>query len=199
MTPVYKLSANSVKNGRTVYGSMLAGNTPYSLGVFESIATTTVGSGGASTVSFSAIPGTYSHLQIRYLARVSSGNLFYARFNSDSGSNYPYHRLSGNGSSASAYGTSATSKIDDIFLTTNSTDIFGAGVMDLLDYANTNKYKTLRSLSGYENNSAGQVILGSGLWMSTSAVTSIEFTPTTSLATFSQYSHFALYGIKGVA
>lgn len=165
-------------------------------GDFESIATVTVGSGGASTVTFSTIPGTYSHLQIRYLARVSSGNLFYARFNSDSGSNYPYHRLSGNGSAASAYGTSATSKIDDIFLTTNSTNIFGVGFMDLLDYANTNKYKTLRALTGYENNSAGQVILGSGLWMSTSAITSIEFTPTTSLATFAQYSHFALYGIK---
>lgn len=163
---------------------------------FDSIATVTVGSGGASTVTFSTIPGTYSHLQIRYLARVSSGNIFYARFNSDSGSNYPYHRLSGNGASVTAYGTSATNKIDDIFLTTNTTDVFGVGVIDLLDYTNTNKYKTLRSFTGYSNNSIGQVISGSGLWMSTSAVTSIEFTPTTSLATFAQYSHFALYGIK---
>lgn len=178
------------------YGGLLTfgGGTAY-----ESIATVTVGSSGAADVTFSSIPGTYSHLQVRYLARVSTGNLFYAIFNNDSGNNYPYHRLSGNGSSASAYGTSATTKIDDIFLTTNSTNIFGAGVMDLLDYTNTNKYKTLRSLSGYENNSAGQVILGSGLWMSTSAITSIKFVPTASTSTFAQYSHFALYGIKGVA
>jgi hypothetical protein len=55
--------------------------TPISLGIFasanqsagttsyESIAVSTVGSGGASSVSFTSIPGTYSHLQIRYLGR----------------------------------------------------------------------------------------------------------------------------------
>ena len=75
-----------------------------------------------------------------------------------------------------------------------ASNCFGAGVIDILDYANTSKYKTMRSLSGFEDNSNGQIWLISGLWMSTSAVTSITIAPTTS--PILQYSSFALYGIK---
>jgi len=69
VTPVYKLSASSI-TGRTTYGSMLAGNTAYELiGDFESIATVSVGSGGAADVTFSSIPATFTHLQIRYIVK----------------------------------------------------------------------------------------------------------------------------------
>ena len=34
-------------------------------GDFESIATVTVGGGGAASIEFTSIPGTYQHLQIR--------------------------------------------------------------------------------------------------------------------------------------
>jgi hypothetical protein len=67
VTPVYKLSASSV-TGRTNYGSMLAGNPVFVDTDFESIATVTVGGGGAATVEFTSIPGTYQHLQIRAIA-----------------------------------------------------------------------------------------------------------------------------------
>jgi hypothetical protein len=71
VTPVYKLSASSV-TGRTNYGSMLAGNPAFELptGDFESIATVTVGGGGAAMWSFTSIPATYKHLQLeRYCQR----------------------------------------------------------------------------------------------------------------------------------
>ena len=65
--------------------------------------------------------------------------------------------------------------------------------MDILDYSNTNKNKTLRQLAGTDNNGNGVVGLSSGLWQSTAAVASIDIT---AIGSFSQYTSFALYGIK---
>jgi hypothetical protein len=38
------------------------------VGDYESIATVSVGGGGAADVEFTSIPGTYTHLQIRALS-----------------------------------------------------------------------------------------------------------------------------------
>ncbi len=188
--------------------------TPISLGIFasanttvntsyESIAVSTVGSGGASSVSFTSIPGTYSHLQIRYLGRdnrASESDDLMFRFNSDSTTgNYNSHRLYGNGTSASADRVTGYAGALGAFVSggTSGANIFGAGVFDILDYANTNKYKTTRSIGGNDNNgSGGFVSLISGLWLSTSAISNIEIIPLNGTL-WSQYSHFALYGIKG--
>ena len=73
-----------------------------------------------------------------------------------------------------------------------------APIVDVLDYANTNKFKTIRNLEGFDvNGSGGLVALTSGLYRSTSAITSIKLTP--NAGNYAQYSHFALYGIKGAA
>jgi hypothetical protein len=72
---------------------------PLSLGSFESIATVTVGGGGASSIEFTSIPGTYQHLQVRLIGRSSStgatGNNFDLTLNGDTASNYAYHGLYG--------------------------------------------------------------------------------------------------------
>jgi hypothetical protein len=168
---------------------------------YESIATVTVGGGGSSSITFSSIPSTYQHLQIRGIARDSRSNAatnLYIQFNGDTGSNYTAHELYGNGSTAVAgfEGASQTSALAARVTGNNSAaSAFGGFVFDVLDYANTNKYKTNRSLAGHEDNSSGAIWLISGLWMSTSAVTSITITPVTS--PILQYSSFALYGIKG--
>ena len=75
-------------------------------------------------------------------------------------------------------------------------NVFGAFVLDLLDYANTSKYKTIRELGGCDNNGDGDIFFNSGLWQSTSAVTSLTFTVGGGTL-FSQYTQYALYGIKG--
>ena len=160
---------------------------------YESIATVTVGGGGSSTVTFSSIPSTYTHLQIRAISKGagSTTNATY-QFNGDTAANYSWHLLYGQGSSAlAAAGASATF----IYLGTQSAtaNTFSTQIIDVLDYANTNKYKTTRNLVGYENNSAGEIGLFSGSWRNTAAVTSITFTLST---TFQQYTQFALYGIK---
>ena len=70
-----------------------------------------------------------------------------------------------------------------------------SGLIDILDYLNVNKYKTVRSLGGIDiNGSGGFIDLFSGNWRSTSAITRIDLTP--SVNNFKQYSHFALYGVK---
>jgi hypothetical protein len=173
---------------------ILASSRPAAAGDYESIATVTVGSGGASSVSFSSIAADWTHLQIRGWASSASTPRIYIRYNSDSGSNYTYHFLEGNGSSAVASaGANQTENWLFIngFIAANNPAPF---VIDVLDYKDTNKFKTMKALHGNDNNSAGYISLASGLWRSTSAISSIELR--TSSSTFSQYSTFALYGIK---
>ena len=172
------------------------------LGAMIPIATSTVSSATA-TVTFSSIPQNYEHLQIRFLAQsnrasANSGDYFSVRFNSDSGSNYNLgHQLSGDGSSASSYanGNNGTSLlIERIVNYESGANIFTPGITDILDYKNTNKYKTTRSLLGYDYISGGQANFASGLWMSTAAISSISISMVS--AQFTQYSTLALYGIK---
>lgn len=169
---------------------------------FEHIQTITVGAGGAASVSFSSIPQTYKHLQIRAIARGKSGNAgpynTYLTFNGDAANNYATHRLVGDGTSAVAYGTSSRAN-GFVFYTPTTNDaanIFGAGVIDILDYASTSKNKTVRSIGGYDQNGAGWVNFFSALWMSTNAITSLTLTSETA-ETWVKYSTFSLYGIKG--
>ena len=164
-------------------------------GSYESIATVSVGSGGAANVEFTSIPGTYTHLQIRQMSLTTeNGPNTLIRFNSDTGNNYANHQLYGTGSSALASGNTS---IDYIFgsVFSNSSTSPSVAVVDILDYANTNKYKTVRLLSGCDTNGGGLIILRSGVWMNTNAITSIQLP--ISAGNYSQYSHFALYGIKG--
>lgn len=173
---------------------------------FESIATVSVGSGGASSISFSSIPSTFKHLQIRAILATTQGtdrgnSALYARFNSDSGNNYSWHQLKGSGSSASSTGYFSENTIygSDTLYSGGASGVFGAMIMDILDYGSTNKYKTVRILNGFDSNTASNgntsVGLNSGLWMSTSAINSITI-PNNGF-NFKEYSHFALYGIKG--
>ena len=167
---------------------------------YESIATVTVGSGGSATVTFSSIPATYTHLQIRGIARdsrASTNSDFSLRFNGDSATNYSFHTLEGTGSAVSSSAATNATDISIANISGNSagSDTFGASIADILDYANTNKYKTVRSLGGHDNNGSGNIKMESGNWRSTSAVTSITLIPNT--ANFVEYTQFALYGIKG--
>jgi hypothetical protein len=165
---------------------------------YESIATVTVGALGTDSISFTSIPSTYKHLQVRWIARDTTSNLGYAflRFNSDSGSNYSYHTLFGDGSSVGVdTGSSQTNAVAGLY--GGTANIFAANVLDILDYADTNKYKTTRVLDGFDvNGSGGYVEFTSSGWRSTVAVNELSIRAQAGKA-FNQYSHFALYGIKG--
>ena len=171
---------------------------------YESISTVTVGVGGSSSITFSSIPSTYSHLQIRAISRGTNASYFVeslVQFNGDTGSNYyANHQLLGSGSSASSSADSTATYVSGPYSIADSTaaSMYSATVIDILDYGNTNKYKTIRLLNGSDNNAyngqASYIILRSGLWKSTSAISSIVIAP--SSGNWKQYSSFALYGIK---
>lgn len=173
-------------------------------GDYESIATVLVGAGGQASAEFTSIPSTFQHLQIRILARSTAAGSGLSdcriQFNSDTATNYNTHYLSGDGSTANAGAQTSVAQVRASGAMPNGgflSNTFGVGVVDVLDYANTNKFKTIRSLSGVDSNntSFGFMYFDSGAWRSTSAITSIKvFSSSGNLA---QYSQIALYGIKG--
>lgn len=190
----------SIKN-KTKSGSLLVGNGPFLLGSYESISTVTVGSGGASTVTLSSIPSTYTHLQLRITARgLNSGDecQFQYTINDDFGSNYAWNLLRGNGSAAFGDGGNsdamrAQGRYPGATATSNT---FGSAVTDFLDYSNTSKNKTARTLGGNDRNGSGQVYYTSAVWLNTSAINKIIIGNSDGTG-MAQYSSFALYGIKG--
>ena len=173
-------------------------------GAFESIATVTA-AGGETSLTFSSIPQTYQHLQIRGMARdtatASTGLLGQAiQVNGTSTLNYAYHNLRGNGASVFADGSTGANAITPSAITPFDNAIastFGVIIVDIHDYTSTTRYKTLRTFGGCDvNGTGGSVGLASGfLTNSTAAITSITFpAPWTS---FKAGTTFALYGIKG--
>lgn len=197
---IYKMSNAGGFKSLTRYYDMLAGNTTWSpwepQGAYDALATVTVPSGGAASITFAGIPTGYKHLQLRNIhGHASAGtNYMNLTFNGVGGTSYSGHVLFGNGSSAGANagnGASASS----IFAGTASvsTTAYGASIMDILDYADTSKFKTTRHFVGVDSNGSGGIELISGLFMSTNAITSLTITG--SIA-FSQYSQFALFGVK---
>ena len=184
--------------------SAISGNLFAPSGAYDSIATVTIGSPAASSITFSSIPATYKHLQIRGITR-NSANVgtddVQLRINADSGNNYTFHELYGQGSSAAIYAGVADNYMRisrSVADASFSANIFNALVVDILDYANTSKYKTVRTLYGTDGNGSGAVGLSSGLWISTSAITSLTIYPYhVGSNNYAQYSSLALYGIKG--
>ena len=165
---------------------------------YESIASAT-GTGSSGTITFSSIPATYKHLQVRWMGQVDGGTNgvynTYIQFNSDSGNNYARHTLDGDGASATATGADTVTAPQVGLATRNSDTALGVSIIDIHDYASTTKYKTLRVFNGADRNGAGSVQLQSGLWMSTSAISSISIINFN--GNFKTNSAFALYGIKG--
>jgi hypothetical protein len=174
-------------------------------GDFESIATTTVSGTATTEVTFSNIPSTYQHLQVRGIVKRydnSNGTYLGVRVNSDTGTNYASHYLSGQGSTT--YAGALTSSDTGLNYNANASartvpgsttaELFGAFVYDILDYASTSKNKTGRGFIGFDANGSGTVQVSSGVWLSTSAITSL--TLRIGGDTFYAPSTFALYGVK---
>lgn len=173
--------------------------TPVSPSSYESIATLTPSSG--TTVSFTSIPATYKHLQIRGVARSTTNTSSFAiRFNSDTTNNYAAHWLYGDGTGAFASGSAPRSNIwvQGYFPGTGvNSSIVCATIIDVHDYASTTKNKTVRSFNGLmtDTNFDNYVNLVSGVWLNTNAITSINIT--FNGETIGAGSTFSLYGIRG--
>lgn len=188
------------QNNVGIYASQISGHLWAPNGAYDALATVTIGASAVSSIDFAGIPQGYKHLQIRALTRSSeSANVggFYMRFNADTGSNYSWHRLYGDGSSAQAgSATSTTWMLPGISsTTTNPSNMFSSSIIDVWDYASVSKNKTIRALTGKEENGSGYIGLHSGAWLNSStAVTSLSILPFN--GSWQQYTQIALYGVK---
>lgn len=175
-------------------------------GAYESIATLT-GDGSSATITFSSIPSTYKHLQIRFISRRNTGgnagnNSLYLRFNGSSSAIYTSHKLVGNGTAASAGSDGVDAS--EMYLPNatagsgQTSGVMSVGIIDIHDYASTTKNKTVRSITGNDSNgvNTGYVALSSGLYKATTAVSSISLVDASAIA-FATSTVVSLYGIKG--
>lgn len=157
--------------------------------------------GSSGTISFTSIPSTYKHLQIRLMGSSSgTGGVEnpWLRFNNDSTTLYSAHRLYGDGSSAAADAFTTAAQIRAGFVNDSSNaDILGVAVIDILEYANTNINKTVRILSGVDRNGSGFATFSSGNWRSTTAINRIDLI--VNGLNWTTDSRFSLYGIRGIA
>ena len=168
---------------------------PPAAGSYDSIATAN-GNGSSGTITFSSIPSTYTHLQIRFTGLTSVNPVDVAIKVNSTVVGLRDHYLSGYG--GSNFGSNGdTPGANGVYVTPQG---FGGstyptvGIIDFVDYTNTNKYKTGRSLNGRDQNGGGYISLVSYLYNTTSASSSITFTATS--GNFATTTKFALYGIK---
>lgn len=197
------LTRSSLANKKQ-YRSLLAGNEPVSYGAYELISSTVLTS-TATSITFSSVPQTYKHLQIRMTARLTSGSGFQPlrmRFNGAGAATYLMHYLEGNSSVASSGGfTTITDGIRQQGMMAGSATaagVYGAAVIDILDYASTTKNTTVRTLAGGINtaDTTARITLNSGAWVDTAAVTEIRIAENAG-ATMAIGTRVSLYGILG--
>jgi hypothetical protein len=152
--------------------------------------------GSQASVTFSDLGDyatDYQHLQLRIVSKHSDAfDNFLMRFNSDSGNNYSFHNLTGNGSTVTSNATTSTNAMRPGVSSGTTTGVFAPTIIDILDPYSTTKNKTVRSLTG--NNDADTTIrLRSGAYYSTDAISSIQIVGGYS---FVAGSRFSLYGLK---
>jgi hypothetical protein len=197
---IARVTASSLTQGLPKRRTMLAGNSVILPGSYDAIGTAN-GTGSSNTITFTSIPSTYKHLQLRGIVKsTTAGSSFSStllNFNSDSSSSYTRHIVWGDGASTYAYGlanTTAWAIGGNDLPSAGYTNIFGAHVVDILDYANTSKNKTVRALTGCDVNGAGEILLSSTVYLKTNAITSIQLVSAS--GNFNQYTQYSLYGIK---
>jgi len=158
------------------------------------IASVTVGSGGAASMSFTSIPATYTDLLVLSSGRTSSSQTSTNTEISFNGSsaNFTGRYLEGNGSSA---GTGSYDRFVGTDVAATSTgSIFSNNMVYISNYAGSN-YKPFLADSAQENNTTqAQQTLNGNLWSQSAAITSVTLTPATS--SYVQYSSAYLYGIS---
>lgn len=186
------------------YNSMLVGNAAFDPSSDFLISEQVLAS-ATGTITFSSIPADYKHLQLRIVAKttntVNAVEQIRLQFNGATTAVYASHRLRGTGSavnSTATTGAGGTQIYAGYSPRGDVTQNFAASIVDILDYANTSKNTTVRTLAGYTNSASSTYEIGlqSGVWLDTSAVTSLTLVDGGGY-TFLAGSRFSLYGSKG--
>jgi hypothetical protein len=186
MSPVLGIIASANQSGRIT-----------AVGSYDALATATIPSGGLASITFAGIPTGYKHLQIRAIGRASAvATNWSMTFNGDTNNAnyYSRHLMYADGSTVASVFNQTLVGITGGSLAPTVTSLSSPNIIDLLDYADVSKNKTVRYLAGYDNNGSGIILLGSGLWINTAAISNIVIASYG--GTIAENSQFALYGVK---
>jgi hypothetical protein len=165
-------------------------------GAYDSLASISVSTAVAS-VTFSGIPEGYKHLQIRSTHQLNTNDSDYGvRFNGDGGNNYTKHQIFASGSSPYFSNSLAVSAMPGGMSQLTTTYYHGAAIIDVFDYTNVDKHKSIRTLGGGDGNGSGAVLLRSGLWTKQDKIFSITLVAQNGATLINAGSQFALYGVK---
>jgi len=195
----YSFSVKAINANGTSAASSTVSGTVITPTAFESIASAT-GTGASGTITFSSIPATYVALQIRGIVRCDSAFVAQGKIqitaNGDSSALYAWHALEKTVTTNGINQTYIQAAESGFPFAGHQTDYFGSIILDINNYASTTQNKTFRMFNGFVIPSdAAYVSISSGLYRSTSALTSI--TLTSSSGNWTNKTQFALYGIKG--
>jgi hypothetical protein len=170
----------------------MATNTYVALGL------TTVSSATSSvTINLSGISG-YKDLVLVGNAKAANNASLALQFNGDTGSNYSYQVIDGDGTTAAGNRQSNTAAIQAIgwSIAMGSTTNWSCFTANIMNYSNSSTFKPvlIRSAAVNTSNAMGTDLF-SGVWRNTAAITSITVLGNT----ISAGSTFAIYGIKTAA
>ena len=169
------------------------------MAVIEAIATQYLEADAAS-VTFSGIPATYEHLQVRFSAAANTTGIITASllFNADTtASNYYIHSMRGFASSTNGLATTGGAPTMFAFSSAIPAASYNTAVVDILDDANSNKNTTTAGVRGAATDVdtyGDYVEFVSGLWTSTVVVSSVVFQANT--GRFVRGSEFTLDGLN---
>lgn len=148
-----------------------------------------------SSVTFSNLNAytEYQHLQIRMIMRMNAIDEVDAYINGDTGASYAGHLLRGTGGGVTSFNrfNSTILQIADV---SGNSNVYTAAVTDILDFSNSSKNTTIKTLTG-DSGGFNAIQIWSGLWNNAAAMTSIQFYGRSSTS-FQNGSRFSLYGIK---
>jgi hypothetical protein len=191
------LSALGIFSAAGAGGEVVAGD-------YELIESSIISGSSTSSITFSNLgdySSTYKHLQIRWVARGTNAATLvglYLRYNNDSGSNYSFQEYTGRQTltgARTALASQTSAYLGDMTGASESSNIFSAQMLNILDPYSTTKTKASQGFWGVSSSSVRRVGLSTQAWYSTSSVTSIMLFPST--AFFAADSRFSLYGIRG--
>jgi hypothetical protein len=155
---------------------------------YDLLASTTLAT-ATSSVTFSSIDQSYGDLILVCEASgTSSVMIIGIQFNSDTGSNYSYVSMEGNGSA-----TSSTSGTQTLIRHSDGigSGAFGLATFSIFDYSVTDKHKSV--LLRF-NNAEDSTEAKAARWANTNAITSI-----TALTTANQFAAASTFNLYGVA
>ena len=163
------------------------------------ISSQTVGAGGVASVTFSSIPATYTDLKVLCTSRSDaiSGN-YGIKFNGDTGANYNWRYLFGNGAGATSGLLSSNNEgvFGQMVGSSDTSNTFSISELYIPNYASSNQKSFLADAARENNATTAVQIFDTGLWTGTAAITSMTIRPYAGNGNFVQYSTFYLYGIK---